>query len=222
MSQTEPTVEPAKAPATVAPIAGATEKKSIIQFGDRGVALSSFDELFRFSNAIVASGLAPKSFKTAEQVIVAIQFGMELGLPPMAALNSVMVVGGRPSLWGDAVPGICAKLTESYKDEEIGTKGADDWGWRITVKRVGRADPIVRTFTVADAKTAKLWQKKGNEGQDTPWITNPSRMLFARARTFAFRDLFPDLMRGLLTVEEARDIPAEPKNVTPTLDSLNA
>jgi hypothetical protein len=193
-----------------------------MSMGPAGIALANVEQALIFAKAVIASGLAPYQFKTPEAVLVAIQFGMELGLPPLSALNSVMIVRNRPCLWGDAVPGICAKVIESYKDEEIGVQGTDSWGWKCTAKRKDRADPISRQFTVADAKVAKLWQKKGKDGEDTPWITHPSRMLLNRARTFCYRDLCPDIMRGMYTAEELKDIPGEPKNVTPkTLDELD-
>jgi hypothetical protein len=57
-------------------------------------------------------------------------------------------------------------------------------------------------FTVADAKKAGLWGKTG------PWTQYPKRMLQMRARGFALRDAFPDVLKGLVTAEEAQDYPA--------------
>ena len=67
----------------------------------------------------------------------------------------------------------------------------------------------IETFTTGDAKRAKLWGKSG------PWTDYPKRMLRFRARGYVLRDLFGDVLKGLRTVEEVRDIPAEPINVTP-------
>jgi predicted AlkP superfamily phosphohydrolase/phosphomutase len=39
-------------------------------------------------------------------------------------------------------------------------------------------------------------------------------MLAMRARAWALRDAFPDLLKGILPVEEARDIDAQPQSVT--------
>jgi hypothetical protein len=38
-------------------------------------------------------------------------------------------------------------------------------------------------------------------------------MLQLRARGFAIRDVFPDALRGVMTREEAEDMPAEPRHV---------
>jgi hypothetical protein len=198
------------------PIAGG--KPSSIAMQERGgLRLTSMDEAWRFSAAVMKSGLNPRSLDSQEKVFIAVQMGMELGLPPMAALQNIAVINGRPSLWGDAVQGICEStgLVEEYKDETFGTIGGDDRGVRVTVTRKGRANPIVRAFTVGDAKRAGLWGKAG------PWTQYPERMLLMRARTYAFRDAFPDALRGLLTQDEARDLPPE-KNVTPTLAEIDA
>ncbi len=60
------------------------------------------------------------------------------------------------------------------------------------------------------AKRAGLWDKRGRNGAPGPWQQYPDRMLQARARTFALRDVFPDVLMGLsASVEELQDIPAE-------------
>jgi hypothetical protein len=43
-------------------------------------------------------------------------------------------------------------------------------------------------------------------------------MMAMRARGFALRDAFPDVLKGLITIEEAQDYPtqAQPKDITPT------
>jgi hypothetical protein len=66
---------------------------------------------------------------------------------------------------------------------------------------------------MGDAKAAKLWGKAG------PWTDYPKRMMKFRARGFLLRDQFGDILKGLRTAEEARDMPSE-INVTPLADKL--
>jgi hypothetical protein len=54
-----------------------------------------------------------------------------------------------------------------------------------------------------DAKAAGLQGKQG------PWTQYPKRMRQMRARAFALRDVFPDVLRGLPVAEEVMDIPPE-------------
>lgn len=70
------------------------------------------------------------------------------------------------------------------------------------VKRVGE-DEQTRTFSMSDAQQAGL---KGKQG---PWAQYPKRMRQMRARSFALRDVFPDVLRGMPMAEEVQDIPTE-------------
>jgi hypothetical protein len=193
-----------------------TPVKQPINFGSTGVQLNTLEDAFRFSNAVAASGWAPKGMEKPESILIALQHAAELGLPPLAGLQNLAVINGRPGIFGDAALAIVRKsgLLESYKEEEVGTRGKDDWGVRITVKRINE-DPHSDSFTVADAKTANLWGKQG------PWSNYPKRMLKFRARGFVLRDIFGDVLKGLHTVEELRDTPPE-KNVTPSGAGLAA
>jgi hypothetical protein len=67
------------------------------------------------------------------------------------------------------------------------------------VKRRGEPEPIRRTFSVTDAKKAGLWGKAG------PWQQYQERMLQMRARAFALRDGFADVLGGLYLKEEVDD-----------------
>lgn len=191
--------------------------KSQINFGPQGVKLNSIEEAYRFANAIVASGFAPKGMEKPESVLVAIQLGAELGLTPMAALQNTAVINGRPAIYGDAALALVRSSgwMESYKEEQIGEPGTDGFGFKVSATREG-GQAMVETFTISDAKRAKLWGKAG------PWTDYPQRMLRFRARGYVLRDLFGDVLKGLRTVEEARDIPSEPINVTPLADKVAA
>jgi hypothetical protein len=172
-----------------------------IQLDQHGVQLRSFDEMGRFCKAVVNSTLAPKSFDTPEKVMVAIQAGMEVGLAPMQALQSIAVVNGKPCIFGDAALALAMRHPEFEDiDEVAGTDKAT-----CTIKRRGRT-PCVRTFSMEDAKRAKL------TGRDGPWQQYPQRMLQMRARSWALRDSFPDALRGFGVTEEVRDY--SPRNVT--------
>jgi hypothetical protein len=67
------------------------------------------------------------------------------------------------------------------------------------VKRRGLSQPIVREFTREMAELAGLWKKAG------PWTQYPYRMLQMRARSWALRDAFTDVLKGLRAYEEAVD-----------------
>ncbi len=167
-----------------------------------GITFSNMDEMARFCQAVHNSGLAPRDFRTPEAIMVAMQHGMELGLPPMQAIQSIAVINGRPCVWGDTALALVTCRPEFEDIEETLADGVAT----CTIKRKGRS-PVTRTFSEADARKAGLWGKSG------PWSTYPQRMLQMRARSWAMRDSFPDALRGVAVREEVQDIPAEPKKI---------
>lgn len=157
----------------------------------------TFGELESLAVMLGKSDIVPKDMigKPAN-ILLALMFGNELGLTPAQALQNVMVVNGRPSLWGDAVMGLvmASDVYEDSKDSyDPATKTA-----KFEIKRRGK-EWLTRTFSMADAVTAKLDKKEG------PWQNYPTRMLFHRARSWACRDAFPDVLKGIRYYEEERD-----------------
>lgn len=175
-----------------------------VRGGMSSLAPQSFGEAVEFSKMLARSGMVPKDYLgKPENILVAIQWGAEVGLGPLQALNGISVINGKPALWGDAALALvrghplCSGIREGVAGE-----GEARHGW-CEIARKGE-DPQRRTFSVADAKKAGLWGKSG------PWTQYPDRMLQMRARGFAIRDVFPDALRGVITAEEAQDMPAAP------------
>jgi hypothetical protein len=178
----------------------------------RGLALDTFEDAFRFSKLVATSDFAPKDFRgKPESCLLAIQHGAELGLSPMQSLQSIAVVNGRPSVYGDTALAVCkGSPVCEWVRETIEGEG-EHMVAVCQAKRRGDAQPVESRFGVAEAKKAGLWGKGG------PWTQYPRRMLQMRARGFALRDAFPDVLRGLVTAEEAADythVEPEPVRVT--------
>lgn len=159
----------------------------------------TFEQALTFSNYLADSDLVPKDFKgKPANCLIAMQWGAEIGLQPLQALQNLAVINGRPALWGDAVIAIVrgSPLCEYVQE-------SDD-GKMATCKVKRRNEPEqVRTFSMDDAKAAGLMGKAG------PWTQYPKRMRQMRARAFALRDVFPDVLRGLPVAEELMDTPTE-------------
>jgi len=167
-----------------------------------GLALQSFDDAFRFAKMVAASEFAPKDFKgKPESCLLAIQHGSEVGLSPMQSLQSIAVINGRPTIWGDAALALVQACSVCEYVREYMEGEGDNLTAVCEAKRQGYPSPSVSRFSVADAKKASLWGKTG------PWTQDPSRMLQLRARGFALRNAFADALRGLVTAEEAQDYP---------------
>ncbi len=169
-------------------------------------------EAMDFSKMLASSSMVPPNFKGKPQdVLVAVQWGYEIGLKPLQALQNLAVINGKPSIYGDAAIALvksdkrCLGISETIEGEGDNRKAV----CRIKRSYGSEVEETVREFSVSDAKTAKLWGKAGT------WTQYPARMLAMRARGFALRDAFPDVLRGVITKEEAKDYPTEPINITP-------
>ena len=163
------------------------------------LAPKDLDEAMRFADMLASASIVPKDYiGKPGNVLAAIQWGVELGLQPMQAMQSIAVINGRPSLWGDAM----LALVKAHPAFEWIKEDCDGNIATCTVKRRGEPE-VTQSFSLEEAKKAGLTGKQG------PWTQYPKRMLQMRARGFALRDAFPDALRGVISAEEARDTPAE-------------
>ena len=172
----------------------------------RGLALNTIEDAMRFAKMLSDSDFAPKDFRgRPEACFLAIQNGAEVGLTPMQAIQSIAVINGRPSVWGDAALALVMGSSACQYVHETVEGDGENMVATCEAMRAGYERPTVVKFGVADAKKANLWGKTG------PWSQYPKRMLQLRARGFALRDAFPDVLRGLVTSEEAQDYPPASK-----------
>ena len=171
-----------------------------------GLALATMGEAMQFASMVAKSDFAPKDFKgKPESCLLAIQHGSEVGLSPMQSLQSIAVINGRPTIWGDAALALVQSSPACEYIKEYIEGDGDQAVAVCEVKRRGYPAATVSTFSMFDAKRAGLAGKSG------PWTQYPARMLALRARGFALRNAFADALRGLVTAEEAQDYPqAEP------------
>lgn len=161
----------------------------------------NISEAHQLATMIANSQLAPKDFKgKPDDTLVAMMMGNELGLNPMQSIQNIAVINGRPSIWGDAMLALVQNhpsfggIKETFDDSTMTAT--------CTVWRKG-GDKHTVTFSQADAQQAGLWGKQG------PWKQYPKRMLPLRARGYALRDQFADALLGLISAEEAQDIPEQ-------------
>jgi hypothetical protein len=160
-------------------------------------------ELAEFSKMVMASGLAPKSFRHPSAIALVCIQGSELGLTACTSLQGLISINGtigfRSKFLAQLVIGspVCEiwKVLESQNAEMVG---------RVEVKRRGWSEAQIVTYTMEDAKTAGLWA-----GSDV-WKKHPRDMLIARAITRAATRHFPDVLGGVQVETELLDATAPP------------
>ena len=162
----------------------------------------TFDQAMRLSEMLAASEMVPKQYRGKPgDCFIAMQWGAELGLKALQALQSIAVVNGKPSIYGDAGKAILLAAGCIIEEDDIPVVRANGRA-RCRITRHGRP-PVERTYSIDDAKQAGLLNKDG------PWKTNTQRQMAWRAFWFAARDGAADLLRGIGGAEEAADIPPE-------------
>lgn len=191
------------------------------------MAPKTIEEAFRYATAVYKSGLAPAQFDTPEKVMVGMQFAVELGLKPLTGLKSMYIVNGTPALFGD-LP--LALVRNSGKLESIEESQYDindklickangnldsECSYAIcVVKRVGEA-AVERQFSWKTAIKAGL--DKNKYGEKATYKNYRQRMLQMRARSWALKDVFGDVLNGISILEYDT---FEEKDVTQTSTNM--
>jgi hypothetical protein len=186
-----------------------TESFAVKPTGGFDLSPQTFEQAMKFSHMLAESDFVPKDFKGKPgNCLIAMQWGSEIGLKPLQALQNLAVINCRPALWGDSVIAIVrsSPLCEYVTETDDGKTAT------CTVKR--RGEPAqTRMFSMDDARAAGLLGKQG------PWTQYPKRMRQMRARAFALRDVFPDVLRGMPVAEEIMDAPRDMSGAEPRTET---
>jgi len=208
------TTDPKPAKAVAKPDRATVQTRAV------GAALrpETIEGMWRMAQAVAKAPILPDSYRgrmsgrghdrrfltfapdeIAGNVFIAVQHGAEIGLAPMQSIQSIAVINNRPALWGDAVIGIVRASGKcKYIKEWIEGDGKEAVA-HCESKRLPSGETIKRSFSMKDAETAGLASK------DT-YQNYPKRMLQQRARGFCLRDLYADLLKGLHSAEELKEV----------------
>jgi len=203
MSRPDPSAAPPKVggPITI----GSPQLEQVLEATPdkaRPVLPQNFEQWWKLAEIACSSAFAPKGFNI-QTCFLAMQYGASLGLEPLAALQGIGVINGKPSLYGDALLAVCMaskdwlEMSESIEGEGENRKAV------CVVSRKGKDGKAKETrqeFSWGEAVKAKLTTKEG------PWKNYPRRMMQMRARSWALRDAFADALRGVKSYEEERDL----------------
>lgn len=183
------------------------------------LAPKSFEEAERLANIIANSGICPDALRgRPRDVLVILQMGHELKLQPMQALRTLGCINGVPFAYGDGFLALIKRHPlfvdiKEWIEGDIGTNNAIAY---CTMTRRNQ-EPQTRSFSIQDAIRAGLWKNP----KKSVWMQYPQRMLQHRARTYCGKDVFPDAVFGLMTEDEARNIPTVHEVPKPVNKGLN-
>ena len=142
------------------------------------------------AQSLVKTGFLPQAIKTPEQALAIILTGRELGIPAMAALNTINVIQGKPTV----SPQLMLALIERSGQLDDIKVDVTDKGASVTMKRKGRT-AHTETFGQTEAQAMGLLGKDNYKKQ--AGVMYKWRAVAACART-----VFPDVILGLYTPEE--------------------
>ncbi len=156
---------------------------------------TNYEELSKLADMILKTDFISAN-SNKETLMVTILFGMEIGLPPIAAIRNIFMVNKQPVISGDAMLSLIysSNLVKDYKQYYE----AKEDKVIVTVSRKDNNITITSEFSMEDARKANLLDKP-------IWKQYPKRMLLYRARSYALRDCFPDILKGLRSQEEMED-----------------
>ena len=77
----------------------------------------TFEQALTFANYLAESEMVPKNFRGKPgDCLIAMQWGYDVGLKPLQALQNIAVINGKPGLYGD--PGKAVVLANGCMIEE--------------------------------------------------------------------------------------------------------
>lgn len=163
----------------------------------------TFAEFEKAAAWLSKSSMIPTALKDKPgDIMIAMEKLHQVGLNPIADLDSIAVINGRASIHSDGWLAV-VQTCPGYLGED------DEWDVKnetaiVIFRRLVAGVPksSTKTFSVADAKVAGLM------GKDT-WKNHPKKMAFWRARHDAGQVLFSDRLRGLTPSAVAEDYPSE-------------
>lgn len=167
----------------------------------------NFDEVARLANLACMAGMFDNSDKGKAQATMAIMQGLDIGVPPMQAVQQIAVINGRCQVWGDLLPALI--WSNGHKIKEWFEGEGDKLVAKCLITRGDNGEEVEREFSFSDAVDAGLI------GKDM-YKKYRKRMFQMRARGYCARDAVPDVLRGLAIREEMEEVAPKPmRDITP-------
>lgn len=179
---------------------------------------SAFETAQRMAKALATSDLVPTTYKgNISNCLVAMELSQRTGSSVLAVMQNLNVIHGKPS-WGSsyiiAALNACGRFAplRFRKEGEGDNRTCVAW----TVDKSGEVleGPPV---SIAMAKTEGWFDKNGSK-----WKTMPELMMMYRAAAFFGRLYAPDVLMGMQTDDEVRDVtPAAAEKPASAVSEIN-
>jgi hypothetical protein len=151
------------------------------------------------ADTIAKTDLVPKALRGNPAAITAVILrGREVGFAPMTSLAHLYVINGNVGIKAEGMRALVLAA-----GHEIGFSVSNGASATCRGRRKGTSEWYEVTWTQEMARAAKLLPGAPGSG----WAVYPRAMYKARSSTELCRDVFPDVIGGLQSVEELEDGP---------------
>jgi len=192
--------QPAPEPAQIAPVVAMVPAPKPAQMTTKSdpwaLQPTGQNSLRAFAADVASSRMFPQ-IATAEQAIVVIAWGQNLGVPAMIALTQAYVVHGRVG-WGAQF--IAGLIKNNPSCEKFYVSETDDKHATVVYKRQGEPEGRY-TFTFDMAERRGLTRATRN-GEPSMWSKLPATMCRWAAMRECARMVWPDVVTGVYTPDE--------------------
>lgn len=176
------------------------------------LSLSNFDHAQRVAKALSSSDLIPQSYRgNIPNTLVALEIAQRIGASPLMVMQNLHVIHGRPS-WSSSF--IIAALNSCGRFSALKFI-SDGKSCKAVATELATGELIEGPTVTLDMAASEGWATKAG----SKWKTMPDLMLRYRAAAFFGRLYAPEILMGLQTQEEARDIASEGPKTSEGLNS---
>jgi len=154
---------------------------------------------------LAKSALVPETYMgKPENCLIALDLANRSGMSPLTIMQNLYIVKGHPAWSGQfsiALVNSSRRYLKPLTPVFVGEKGTNEYGCYMTTVDLNGATVNGTTVTMQMAKDEGWYDKSGSK-----WKTMPEQMLMYRAGAFFARVHCPDVLYGIQTVEEVKDV----------------
>jgi hypothetical protein len=148
------------------------------------------------AQSLAKTAFVPMNFRgRPDQITAVMMYGREIGLPPMTTLQNTYEVHGRVGMYAEQLRAMILDAGHDFTIDEMNSDRCV-----LSGQRRGKDRWETFTYTMDQAKSAGLY------AQNEQYRKRPVEMLFARCTGIMAHAMFPDVIRGMSSVEELQDV----------------
>jgi len=201
----------------------AIEPKAALAMTSRGFEPTDIEQAYRYANAISQSPFVPTEYKgNPGACMIALDLSMRWGVHWLTVMQHVYIVHGRPALDSQLCISLVNKsglFTDPIEYEVQGDDAKDkDYRVRAYATRESTGKVLYGPWIDWSIVKGEGWDKK----QGSKWVTMPDQMFHYRAASWFQRRFCPEVTMGMLTAEEAEEVPERKPVESVTFDEAQA